>query len=170
MKPMLRLLLTLLSLLLSLNEATAQNAPAVPGGAREFKDMLKGFPSKEFLKLRGNTKVETSMEMSKQITAKELGKEGTYRGKVTKIEVWPFPERGITGWRLAVEDDLKQGSMTINVWAWVYVHTDPNGVIPKIKVGKEVTVTGKVNRADLSVTEAPRLNIDLIVTAMTAQK
>jgi hypothetical protein len=48
--------------------------------------------------------------------------------------------------------------------------TARNPVIPKIKVGKEVTVTGKVNRADLSVTEAPRLNIDLIVTAMTAQK
>lgn len=76
----------------------------------------------------------------------------------------------MTGWRLAVKNEMKQGGMTIGVWAWIHVHTDPNGVIPKLKVGKVVTVTGKINRADITVTQAPRLNIDLIVPVMPGQK
>lgn len=170
MKQRARLLLALLAplLLLSITEARAQKAPA---GVREFKDMLKDIPSKDILKLSGGKKEEVAMEMSKQLTLKEHGKEGTYKGKITSIEVWPFPERGITGWRIALQDTFKRGGDTILVWAWVHIHTDPNGVMPKLKVGKEIVVTGKVNRADLSLTPTgPRLNVDLIVPAMMAQK
>jgi hypothetical protein len=164
---LLLVLLAPLLLLLTGTHASAQNGVKV----RSFKDMLKDIPAKELLKLSGNKKVEVAMELSKQITLRELGKEGAYQGKIGKIEVWPFPEKGITGWRLAVEDTFKRGGDTINVWAWVYIHTDPEGVVPKLKVGKEILVTGKVNRADLSITDAgPRLNVDLIVPVMTAQK
>ncbi|MCX6848146.1 MAG: hypothetical protein NTY98_04440 [Verrucomicrobia bacterium] len=169
MKQRLRLLLALLApLLLTFAPASAADAP---GGVREFKDMLKDIPSKDLLKLSGNKKEEVAMEMSKQITLKELGKEGAYKGKIGSIEVWPFPDKGITGTRLSLQDTFKRGGDTIIVWAWVYIHTDPSGVVPKLKVGKEITVSGKVNRADLSITPAgPRLNVDLIVPAMPAQK
>jgi len=170
MKQPARLLFALLAPLLLLTVTPARAADAA-GGVREFKDMLKDFPSKDILKLSGGKKEEVAMEMSKQLTLKEHGKEGTYKGKIGSIEVWPFPERGITGWRIALQDTFKRGGDTILVWAWVHVHTDPDGVMPKLKVGKEITVTGKVNRADLSITPSgPRLNVDLIVPAMPAQK
>ncbi|MDI1313796.1 hypothetical protein, partial [Prosthecobacter sp.] len=132
MKQPARLLLALLTplLLLSVTEARAQKAGA--GGVREFKDMLKDFPSKDLLKLSGGKKEEVAMEMSKQLTLKEHGKDGTYRGKIGSIEVWPFPERGITGWRIALQDTFKRGGDTILVWAWVHIHTDPDGVMPKL--------------------------------------
>lgn len=146
----------------------AENAP---GTVRKFKDMLKAVPSKDFGQLYGSKKVEASMAMSKLIAAKELNKEGTFRGTVTSIEPWPFPALGVTGWRIAVEDSLDQRGVNISVWVWVQVHTDPNGVIPKIKVGKEITVTGKVTRAEFVASAAtPRLNVDLAVPAMSVQK
>ena len=38
--------------------------------------------------------------------------------------------------------------------AWVHVLTDPDGVMPKLTAGKEITVSGRVNRADLSILPA----------------
>lgn len=167
MKQSLRLLIPLLFL----TAAAATRAADAPGGVREFKDMLKDIPSKEILKLSGTKKLEVAKEISQQLTLKEHGKDGTYKGKVTSIEVWPFPERGITGWRLALQDTFKRGGDTILVWAWVHVYTDPEGVMPKLKEGKEITVTGKINRSDISITDAgPRLNVDLFVQAMQPQK
>ena len=168
MKSTFRLILTLVCLLSVLNEGMAQNAP---GSARKFKDMLKAVPSKDFAQLYGSKKVDASLGMSKLIAAKELNKEGTFRGIVTKIEPWPFPQLSVTGWRLAVEDNLDQRGVTISVWAWVLVQTDPNGVIPKVKVGKEITVTGKVSRVEfIASADTPRLNVDLVVPAMSVQK
>lgn len=168
MKSTLCLLLTLFCFFPALNKGMAENAP---GTVRKFKDMLKAVPSKDFGQLYGSKKVEASMAMSKLIAAKELNKEGTFRGTVTSIEPWPFPALGVTGWRIAVEDSLDQRGVNISVWVWVQVHTDPNGVIPKIKVGKEITVTGKVTRAEFVASAAtPRLNVDLAVPAMSVQK
>lgn len=168
MKPMFRLILTLVCLFSALSEGVAENSPAT---VRKFKDMLKAIPSKDFGQLYGSKKVEASMAMSKLIAAKEVNKEGTFRGTVTGIESWPFPQQGVTGWRLAVEDVLDQRGVTITVWAWVLVQTDPNGVMPKIKVGKEIIVTGKVTRAEFIASAAtPRLNVDLSVPAMSVQK
>lgn len=132
--------------------------------------MLKAVPSKDLLKLRGNDKLQSAMTISQQITAREVGKEGIYHGKVTRIEPWPFPQLGITGWRLAIEDQIKQGSTTMGVFAWVLVHKDPNGVIPKLRVGKDITVSGKISRTELSLPDQPRLNVDLTVLEMTMQK
>jgi hypothetical protein len=165
MKPL--LLLFLLTPLLFLNEATAQNAS---GGVRTFKDILKDVPAKEILKLWGPKRVETAMAISLQINAREVGKVGTYRGKVSKIDPYSYPNENLIGWRLAVVDDFKRGGDTLAVFSWVMVHTDPHGMIPKIRVGDEVTVTGKVNRAELTATDVPRLNVDLIVPEMNDGK
>lgn len=146
-------------------------APAVAGTPREFKDLLKHIPSKEFLKLRGNTKGETAMEMSKDITAKELRQESTFRMKVGKVEAWPFPEEGISGWRIhCVDEKVKEGSLIITVSTWAYLRKDTEGVIPKVKVGKDVIVTGKISRADLTVTDKPTLNIDLNASSLKVEK
>lgn len=153
--------------MVAVHETVAQNAPA---GVRTFKDMLKDIPSKDLLKLWGNKKVETAMAMSQQINAHELGKLGTYRGKVSRIDSYPYPEKNVVGWRLGVEDNFKRGGDTFIVFAWVMVHTDPSGMISKIRVGDEITVTGKVNRAELTAIDAPRLNVDLIVPVMNDGK
>ena len=171
MKPLIFFSLLIMALTpMFLNDARAQNAPGAPGGARAFKDLLKDIPAKDILKLWGTKKVETSMAMSEQIKAREIGKEGTFRGKVQTIESWPYPALSIVGWRIGIEDSFKRGGDVIIVSTLVYIHTDPNGVMPKIKEGKEVTITGKVTRADLTVTGAPKLNIDMTVPVMTVQK
>lgn len=158
-----------LSLLLTLN--LSAQAPAAAGAPREFKDLLKHIPSKDFLKLRGNSKSETAMAMSKDITAKELRQESTFRMEVGKIEAWPFPEDGISGWRIHCQDEkVKQGITVITVSAWAYVRQDPDGVIPKLKIGKDVVVTGKISRADLTATDKPTLNIDLNVSSLKPAK
>jgi len=167
MKNARHLLLALLSPLFLLNEADAQPAS---GGIRSFKDMLKDVPAKEILKLWGPKKVETATAISQQINAREVGKVGTYRGKVTKMDPYSFPNENLIGWRLGVEDDFKRGGDTLAVFSWVMVHTDPNGLIPKIRIGDEITVSGKVNRAELTATDAPRLNVDLIVPVMNDGK
>lgn len=146
-------------------------APAGAGAVREFKDLLKHIPSKDFLKLRGNTKTETAMTMSKDITAKELRQESTFRMEAGKVEAWPFPQEGISGWRIRCQDEkVKEGSLVITVSAWAYVRQDPEGIIPKIKIGKDVIVTGKISRADITVTGNPALNIDLDVSSLKAIK
>jgi hypothetical protein len=168
MKKTIHLLLVLLAtlLLLHVNDAHAQNA----GGVRSFKDVLKDIPSKEMLKLWSDKKVEIAFSITQQINAKEVGKVGTYRGRVTKIDPYSFLNEKLIGWRLAVEDTFKRGGDTLLVFSWVMVHTDPQGLIPKIRIGDEITVTGKVNRAELTAVDAPRLNIDLIVPVMNDGK
>jgi hypothetical protein len=160
----------ILSLLLTL-PLSAQAPAGGAGTPREFKDLLKHIPSKDFLKLRGNTKAETAMAMSKDITAKELRQDSTFRMEAGKVEAWPFPQEGITGWRIRCQDEkVKQGSLIITVSAWAYVRLDPDGIIPKIKIGKDVVVTGKISRADLTATDKPTLNIDLDASSLKLEK
>ncbi len=148
MKHATRLLLALFAPLLMLHEASAQNA----GGVRAFKDMLKDIPAKEMLKLWSDKKAEVALSITQQIETKEVGKVGTYRGKVTKIDPYSFRNENLV------------------VFSWVMVHTDPQGLIPKIRLGDEITVTGTVNRAELTAIDNPRLNVDLIVPVMNNGK
>lgn len=161
-----RLLLLLLAPLFLLQPASAQNA----GDVREFKDMLKDIPSKEMLKLWSDKKAEVALSITRQIETREVGKVGTYRGKVTKIDPYSFRNENLVGWRLGVEESFKRGGDTLLVFSWVMVHTDPNGLIPKIRLGDEITVTGTVNRAELTANDNPRLNVDLIVPVMNNGK
>ncbi len=163
---LLSLLAPLLLLAAAGTSASAQNV----GGVRAFKDILKDIPSKEMLKLWSDKKVEIAFSITQQINAKETGKVGTYRGKVTKIDPFSFLNEKVIGWRLGVEDTFKRGGDTLLVFSWVLVHTDPLGLIPKIRVGDEITVTGKINRAELTAIDAPRLNVDLIVPIMNDGK
>ncbi|MHB1083164.1 MAG: hypothetical protein ACYC67_27475 [Prosthecobacter sp.] len=165
-QPARRLLLVLLAPLFMLHDARAQNA----GGVRAFKDMLKDIPAKEMLKLWSDKKAEIALSITRQIETKEVGKVGTYRGKVTKIDPYSFRNENLVGWRLGVEENFKRGGDTLLVFSWVMVHTDPNGLIPKIRLGDEITVTGTVNRAELTAIDNPRLNVDLIVPVMNNGK
>lgn len=161
-----RLLLVLLAPLFMLHDASAQNA----GGVRAFKDMLKDIPAKEMLKLWSDKKAEVALSITRQIETKEVGKVGTYRGKVTKLDPYSFRNENLVGWRLGVEENFKRGGDTLLVFSWVMVHTDPQGLIPKIRLGDEITVTGTVNRAELTAIDNPRLNVDLIVPVMNNGK
>ncbi|MBN8422828.1 MAG: hypothetical protein J0L73_28225 [Verrucomicrobia bacterium] len=160
-------LLLIAPLLLLLTPAQAADAP---GGVRAFKDMLKDIPAKEMLKLWSDKKAEVALSITRQIETKEVGKVGTYRGKVTKIDPYSFRNENLVGWRLGVEESFKRGGDTLLVFSWVMVHTDPDGLIPKIRLGDEITVTGTVNRAELTAIDNPRLNVDLIVPVMNNGK
>ena len=151
-------------------EVRAQAQAAPVGTVRSFKDMLKNVPSKQVLKLWGDRRVEVAADITAQITAWEVGKVGTYRGTVSKIEPFSFPEKKLIGWRIGVEDTIKRGADTLGVFTWLIIHTDPRGLVPRIRVGDSVTVTGTVNRTELTAHESPRLNIDLIIPVMNDGK
>jgi len=159
----------ILSLLLTLN--LSAQAPAAAGAPREFKDLLKHMPSKDFLKLRGNSKTETAAAMSKDITSRELNKESTFVIEVGKMDSWPFANENITGWRVHCQDErVKQGSLYITVSAWAYIRTDPDGVLKNIRPGKKITVSGTLTRADITAVAEPVLNIDLRVSSIKSAK
>lgn len=159
----------IVSLLLTLH--LPAQAPAGAGAPREFKDLLKHIPSKDFLKLRGNTKTEAAAAMSKDITTRELNKESTFVIEVGKVDSWPFANENITGWRVHCQDErVKQGSLYITVSAWAYIRTDPDGVLKNIRPGKKITVSGTLTRADITAVEEPVLNIDLRVSSIKAGK
>lgn len=146
-------------------------APAPAGSVREFKDMLKDIPSKEFLKLRGSTKTETAAAMSKEITLREVNKESTFSIEVGKVDVWPFAGENITGWRVHCKDErVKEGSLYITVSAWAYIRADPEGILKKIRPGKKIIVTGTLTRADITAVAEPVLNIDMRVSSIKADK
>jgi len=161
----------ILILSLFLTPILSAQAPAGAGAPREFKDLLKHIPSKDFLKLRGNTKTEAAAAMSKDITTRELNKESTFVIEVGKVDSWPFANENITGWRVHCQDErVKQGSLYITVSAWAYIRTDPDGVLKNIRPGKKITVTGTLTRADITAVEEPVLNIDLRVSSIKAGK
>lgn len=163
------LLLRILAVSLSLTLSLSAQAPA--GTVREFKDLLKHIPSKDFLKLRGNTKTETAAAMSKDITARELNKETTFRIEVGKVDSWPFAGENITGWRVHCQDErVKEGSLYITVSAWAYIRADPDGVLKNIRPGKKIVVTGTITRADMTAVAEPVLNIDLRVSSIKPAK
>jgi hypothetical protein len=145
--------------------AMAQPEPAY----REYADILKAVPQQDFLKLRGSHKEETAMELSKVLSA-ELQKIDTYRLKVDKVETWPFAQEGITGWRIHGNDEkVKVGSLSIAVEVFVYVRTDPTGLMPKMKRGQTVLATGTVTRCDIMAKDSPVLTVDVNATGVTAK-
>lgn len=161
--------LVVVSLLLTLN--LRGQTPSEAGSVREFKNLLKHIPSKDFLKLRGNTKTEAATAMSKDITARELNKETAFRIEVGKVDSWPFPGENITGWRIHCQDEkVKEGSLYINVSAWAYIRSDPEGVLKNIRPGKKIIVVGTITRADVTAVAEPVLNIDLRVSSLKASK
>lgn len=156
---------------LILNLHISAQAPAGAGAVREFKDLLKHIPSKDFLKLRGNTKTEAAAAMSKDITTRELNKETTFRIEVGKVDSWPFAGENITGWRVHCQDEkIKEGSLYITVSAWAYIRADPDGVLKNMRPGKKIIVTGTITRADMTAVAEPVLNIDLRVSSIKPAK
>lgn len=151
---------------LGVTDAQAQSS----SGVRSFKDMIKSVSSKDLLKLWSDTKVQAASDITAQISSREVGKTGTYRGTVTKIEQHIFQATKTTGWRLGVEDSIRRGADTLGVFTWLIIQTDPRGLIPRIRIGDEVTVTGTVNRTEVSVTDNPRLNVDLLIPEMNDGK
>src|SRR5215213_4071238 len=91
--------------------AQTENSP------RDFAELLKPIPQQDFLKLRGNKKVETAMAMSKTLVTNESQKPNTFKLKVTKVETHLFPEQNITGWLISsdCEQRVKVGSVSIPV-------------------------------------------------------
>ena len=133
--------------------------------AREYAEILKPIPPKDFLKLRGNGKEAAAMEMSKTLAINEVTKTGTYKVKVTKVEAHPFPDKGVTGWKVTSDSEhkVKIGSMNIPVYLFVYIAEDPAGVMPKLKRGDTVLATGEMSSCALNVIPqgGPMLNLTL---------
>lgn len=138
------------------------------GTPRSYEDLLKQLPQQDLLKLRGVHKEEAAMEFSKKLTASEVGKEGLFQVKISKIENWPFPQEGITGWRVTADDDkVRVGSLPVDVSLFVYIRQDPTATASKLKRGQTILVTGKLSRCDMTAKDGPKLNMDLQSSSFT---
>jgi hypothetical protein len=156
--------LALLSICTPVN-AQSKEAPA---GARTYEDILKVIPQQDFLKLRGNRKAESAMELSKVLIQNEVDKESTFAIKIAKVEPWPFPAEGITGTRIIAEDEkIRMGSVTITTTVFVYVRATPTDATAKLRRGQKIMVTGKLSRCDVTAVESPILNIDIHTDTVT---
>jgi hypothetical protein len=126
-----------------------------PNPARAFADILKPIPQQDFLKLRGNKKDEMAMEMSKTLATNELHKPNTFKIKVTKVETNPYPQQGVTGWKITSdsEEKVKIGSMNIPVFVFLYVLEDTTGVMTKLKRGDTVLATGELNQCSMNMNQ-----------------
>jgi hypothetical protein len=156
-----------LNLLLASRAAHAET----PTASRTFEDILKNIPQQDFLKLRGAKKDEGAMELSKTLMAKELNKEGTFALKVDKVETWPFPQGGVTGWRIWIDADKERmGSVTVDMNCFVYVREDPSGTAAKLKKGQKITVTGRVSRCDFTAMNGPVLHVDIQSASIAVSK
>jgi hypothetical protein len=143
--------------------------PQTPGTPRDYEDILKPFPPKDFLKLRGNSKEETAMEFSKKLTTSEVGKAGSYRVKVAKVEAWPFPAEGITGWRVTGDaEKIRIGSVSLRVSVFAYIPEDSTGIMAKLKRGQTLLVTGELSRCDVTAVDEPVLNLDVRASSVTS--
>lgn len=157
-------ILTLLALLQG-----AVLAQSLDDKPREFKEFIEGFAKSDLLKLRGNQKTETAMELSKVLAARELNKTGVFRITVAKVEPRVFPAQKEPGWRvLHAKENLKDGSLSFEVALWAYVRQDPGKVLEKIRPGKDIVVTGKLSRADFSATPRLILHLDIDVIELKA--
>jgi hypothetical protein len=153
-------------LLFALFEATGDRLKAqTESTARDYAEILKPIPPKDFLKLRGNGKEAAAMEMSKTLATNEVTKTGTYKVKVTKVEAHPFPDQGVTGWKITSDSEhkVKIGSMNIPVYLFVYVAEDAAGVMPKLKRGDTVLATGTMSSCAMNVIPqgGPMMNLTL---------
>ncbi len=148
----------------------------VPGAAqtlsekpREFKEFIEPFAKSDLLKLRGNQKTEAALELSTKLAAREVNKAGVFKLKVSKVEPRIYPAQKEPGWRvLHAKEMIKEGSLSIEVGLWAYVRQDPNGVLAKIRPGKEIIFTGKTSRADISSTDKVMLHLDIDVMELKA--
>jgi hypothetical protein len=152
-------------LLFALFEANGDRLQAqTESTTRDYADILKPIPPKDFLKLRGNGKEAAAMEMSKTLATNEVTKTGTYKVKVTKVEAHPFPNQGVTGWRITSDSEhkVKIGSMNIPLYLFVYVAEDPAGVMPKLKRGDTILATGEMSSCEMNVfQQGPMMNLTL---------
>lgn len=137
---------------------------------REFEEFIKGLPKTDLLKLRGNTQNEAAQSLSAKIGSAEVQKEGTFRVAVERVEAMTFPEQTEGGWRVWCKNEpIKQGSVTVNTLAFIYVRKDPEGVLAKARHGQDLTVSGKVNRADITIIDSsPLLTVDIDATSLRA--
>lgn len=83
-----------LILTISLCLALPLSAQSLNDKPREFKEFITDFAKSDLLKLRGNQKTETALELSKTLAAKELNKTGVFKLEVAKVEprIYPRPE------------------------------------------------------------------------------
>lgn len=78
-------------LIVSLFMALPLSAQSLSDKPLEFKEFIADFAKSDLLKLRGNQKTETAMELSKTLAAKELNKTGVFKLKVAKVEPRIYP-------------------------------------------------------------------------------
>lgn len=81
--------------LLSLFMALPLSAQSLSDKPREFKEFIADFAKSDLLKLRGNQKTETALELSKTLAAKELNKTGIFKLKVAKLEPRIYPAQKV---------------------------------------------------------------------------
>ena len=126
------------AVVLALDSYGAVLAQSLDDKPREFKEFIEGFAKSDLLKLRGNQKTETAMELSKVLAARELNKTGVFRITVAKVEPRVFPAQKEPGWRvLHAKENLKDGSLSFEVALWAYVRQDPGKVLEKIAQKKK---------------------------------
>ncbi len=66
----------------------AQNGPKA---AREISEVLEVIPSKDLLKLRGNSKPQSLVEASNKLMTTEVNKTSTFKLRVGEATPWNFP-------------------------------------------------------------------------------
>lgn len=158
-----------LFLILSLLGVLPVSAQSLNEKPREFKEFIEPFPKSDLLKLRGNQKAEAALELSTKLASKEVNKTGVFKLKVSKVEPRIYPAQKEPGWRVMhAKEIVKEGSLSIEVGLWAYVRQDPNGVLAKIRPGKEIIFTGKISRADISSTDRVMLHLDIDVIELKA--
>lgn len=146
----------------------AQNGPKA---AREISEVLEVIPSKDLLKLRGNSKPQSLVEASNKLMAAEVNNTSTFKLKVGKAIPWNFPQQGGgSGWRVEASERYRSGGLTIECVAYLYIRQDPQEILPKIRPGAELMATGKVTRCDLNSPNKIILNMDVQVESFELAK
>jgi hypothetical protein len=82
-------------LIFSLFIALPLSAQSLSDKPREFKEFIADFAKSDLLKLRGNQKTETALELSKTLAAKELNKTGVFKLKVAEVEPRIYPAQKV---------------------------------------------------------------------------
>jgi hypothetical protein len=81
--------------IVSLFMALPLSAQSLSDKPREFKEFIADFAKSDLLKLRGNQKTETALELSKTLAATELNKAGVFKLKVAKVEPRIYPAQKV---------------------------------------------------------------------------
>lgn len=82
-------------LIMCLFMAFPLSAQSLSDKPREFKEFIADFAKSDLLKLRGNQKTETALELSKTLAAKELNKTGVFKLKVAEVEPRIYPAQKV---------------------------------------------------------------------------